>query len=84
MEMPVEVKIAALPCRGGEAFLRRLFEPLGYPMKVEAHPFDPERPDLGPSPWSPSVTLRADGRLRDLLEHLSAVIAALSEGSASG
>jgi hypothetical protein len=80
--IPVEVKIAALPCRDGEAFLRRLFEPLGHPVKVEAHSLDPERPDLGPSPYF-SVTLRATGRLRDLLEHLSVLIAALSEGSAA-
>lgn len=83
LEIPVEVKIAALPCRGGEASLRRLFEPLGYTMKAEAHPLDPERSDLGPSPYF-SVTLRAAGPLRDLLEHLCAVIAALSEGSAPG
>lgn len=81
LELPVEVKIAALPCRGGEALLRRLFEPLGSPVKVEAHPLDPERPDLGPSPYF-SVTLRAAGPLRDLLERLSAVIVALSEGRA--
>lgn len=83
LEIPVEVKIAALPCRGGETLLRRLFEPLGSPVKVEAHPLDPERPDLGPSPYF-SVTLRAAGPLRDLLERLSAVIAALSEGSVAG
>ncbi len=29
-EIPLEIRIAVLPCRGGEAFLRRLFEPLGY------------------------------------------------------
>lgn len=82
LEIPVEVKIAALPCPGGEELLRRLFAPLGGSLKAEAHPLDPERPDLGPSPYF-SVTLRGDGRLRDLLEHLSAVIVALSEGSAA-
>jgi 3' terminal RNA ribose 2'-O-methyltransferase Hen1 len=33
-EIPLEIGLAVLPCRGGEGFLRRLFEPLGY--KVEA------------------------------------------------
>src|SRR5262244_3970352 len=28
--IPLTAKISALPCRGGEGFLRRLFEPLGY------------------------------------------------------
>jgi hypothetical protein len=83
LKIPVEVKIAALPCKGGEALLRRLFEPLGSAVKVEAHPLDPERPDLGPSPYF-SVTLRAAGPLRDLLERLSAVIAALSGEIAAG
>src|SRR5690349_1973387 len=28
--IPLEAKLAVVPCRGGEALLRRLFEPLGY------------------------------------------------------
>src|SRR5689334_22977280 len=28
--IPLEARIAVLPCKGGEDFLRRLFEPLGY------------------------------------------------------
>src|SRR5262249_23590044 len=28
--LPLQVRISVLPCRGGEEFLRRLFEPLGY------------------------------------------------------
>ena len=28
--LPLTARIAALPCRGGEDILRRLFEPLGY------------------------------------------------------
>lgn len=83
LEIPVEVKIAALPCREGEEALRRLLAPLGGSLKAEVQPLDPERPDLGPSPYF-SVTLRASGRLRDLLERLSSVIGALSEGSAAG
>jgi 3' terminal RNA ribose 2'-O-methyltransferase Hen1 len=27
--LPLEARISVVPCRGGEAFLRRLFEPLG-------------------------------------------------------
>src|SRR5439155_14144884 len=29
-ELPLEAKLAVLPCRRSEEFLRRLFEPLGY------------------------------------------------------
>src|SRR5436190_17920500 len=28
--LPLEARLSVLPCRGGEGFLRRLFEPLGY------------------------------------------------------
>jgi hypothetical protein len=35
-----------LPCRGGEALLRRLFEPLGYEVEAERAP---ARPDASPS-----------------------------------
>ena len=79
LEIPVEVKIAALPCRGGEEVLQRLLASLGGSLKTEAHPLDPERPDLGRSPYF-SVTLRAAGRLRDLLEQLSAVLREVSAG----
>src|SRR6516164_4186190 len=29
-QLPLKAAISVLPCRGGEEFLRRLFEPLGY------------------------------------------------------
>jgi 3' terminal RNA ribose 2'-O-methyltransferase Hen1 len=42
--LPLSARIAILPCRGGEAFLRRLFEPLGYQVKAEHHPLDEKFP----------------------------------------
>src|SRR4029077_4836047 len=36
--LPLMARIAVLPCRGGEAFLRRLFEPLGYQVVAEHDP----------------------------------------------
>src|SRR6476646_1828214 len=38
--MPLEAKISVLPCRGGEEFLRRLFEPLGYEVIATGHDLD--------------------------------------------
>ena len=35
--IPLDVEIAAVPCRGGEGFLRSLFEPLGYEVSAERH-----------------------------------------------
>ena len=40
-------KIAVLPCRGGEAFLRKLFEPLGYEVTAESHVLDEKFPEWG-------------------------------------
>ena len=42
--------IAVLPCRGGEGFLRRLFEPLGYEVSATRHPLDETVSRLGREP----------------------------------
>src|SRR5262249_32966396 len=68
-ELPLEARIAALPCRGGEAFLRGLFEPLGYAVDATRHALDDRMPELGPSRLF-TVTLRTTRRLSDLLTHL--------------
>ncbi len=44
--LPLTARLSTLPCRGGEALLRRLFEPLGYTVTVEAHPLDAKQPLL--------------------------------------
>ena len=74
--LPLEARIAVLPCRGGEAFLRRLFEPLGYDVGAEQHALDAKFPDWGESSYS-TVTLSGRQRLRDLLTHLYVLIPVL-------
>jgi 3' terminal RNA ribose 2'-O-methyltransferase Hen1 len=74
--LPLEAHLPALPCRGGESFVRELFEPLGYQVEVEGHPLDPRWPDWGESPYF-SVTLRATIRLKDLLGHLYVLVPVL-------
>jgi len=76
--IPLEAKVAALPCRGGEVFLRRLFEPLGYRVTAEPHLLDPANPDWGPSRYF-TVTLAAVCRLSDLLTHLYVLIPVLDD-----
>ena len=49
--LPLVARLAAVPCRGGEALLRRLFEPLGYGVVSERYPLDPALAELGPSPY---------------------------------
>src|SRR5690606_39158590 len=34
-EIPLEMAIYSVACRGGEGMLRRLFEPLGYEVEAE-------------------------------------------------
>ncbi|HEX6751486.1 MAG TPA: 3' terminal RNA ribose 2'-O-methyltransferase Hen1 [Longimicrobium sp.] len=74
--IPLVARIAVLPCRGGEAFLRRLFEPLGYEVSAEALPLDPAQPEWGASRYF-SVTLRAEKRLAEMLTHLYVLIPVL-------
>lgn len=76
--LPFEVSIPALPARGGEAMLRRLFEPLGYAVAATAHPLDDRFEAWGESPYY-SVTLSAAVRLKDLLSHLYVLIPVLDD-----
>jgi 3' terminal RNA ribose 2'-O-methyltransferase Hen1 len=76
--LPLEARLAALPCRGGELFLRRLFEPLGYEVDAVRHPLDEQMPSLGPSRIF-TVTLRATRLLSEMLTHLYVLIPVLDD-----
>jgi 3' terminal RNA ribose 2'-O-methyltransferase Hen1 len=74
--IPLEARLSALPSRGGEEMVRRLFEPLGYEVETVAHELDPEMPDWGDSRYL-TLTLRSETRLRDLLRHLYVLVPVL-------
>lgn len=74
--IPLVARIAVLPVRGGDALVRRLFEPLGYDVTTEAYPLDPRHPEWGDSRYL-AVTLSATRRLCDLLTHLYVLIPVL-------
>lgn len=76
--LPLEARIAVLPCRGGEAFLRRLFEPLGYEVTAQRHPLEEAFPEWGESRYH-TVALRATCRLKDLLTHLYVLVPVLDD-----
>ena len=76
--LPLEARIAAVPCRGGEGFLRALFEPLGYEVEANRHELDESMPALGPSRLF-TVTLRSTRRLSELLTHLYVLIPVLDD-----
>jgi 3' terminal RNA ribose 2'-O-methyltransferase Hen1 len=72
-------KLAVVPCRrGGEAFLRKLFEPLGYAVTATRHPLDAKFAEWGEGPYF-TVELRATLRLADLLSHLYVLIPVLDD-----
>ena len=76
--LPLEARIAVLPCRGGENLLRRLFEPLAYEVTALRHPLDTKFPEWGESPYF-TVALKASVRLSDLLTHLYVLIPVLDD-----
>jgi 3' terminal RNA ribose 2'-O-methyltransferase Hen1 len=67
-----------VPCRGGEAVLRRLFEPLGYDVQASAIPLDPSFPAWGDSRYL-SVRLHGVKKVKDLLEHLYVLLPVLDD-----
>lgn len=74
--IPLQAKLAVLPCRGGEKLLRELFEPLCYEINLTQHPLNASIPDWGDSAYF-TVTLSGQKRLRDLLRHLYVLIPVL-------
>jgi 3' terminal RNA ribose 2'-O-methyltransferase Hen1 len=76
--LPLVAKVAALPCRGGERFLRSLFEPLGYAVTATRFPLDERFPAWGDSPYF-NVELSAERRLSELLTHLYVLIPVLDD-----
>ncbi len=74
--LPFVARIAAVPCRGGEGFLRKLFEPLGYAIATKHHPLDELFPAWGEGPYY-TVELAATCRLHELLSHLYVLIPVL-------
>ena len=77
-ELPLEARLSVLPCRGGEAFLRRLFEPLGYEVRAEQHALDEKNADWGPSRYF-TVTIAGTKRLCELLTHLYVLVPVLDD-----
>jgi 3' terminal RNA ribose 2'-O-methyltransferase Hen1 len=71
--VPLSARIDVLPVRGGERFLQRVFDPLGYVVEAARCPLDEQFPEWGESPYF-SVTIRKTTTLADLLAHLYVLI----------
>lgn len=76
--IPLVARIPVLPSRGREGFLRGLFEPLGYQVRVERLALDEAFPDWGNSSYF-DVELTHTIKLCDLLSHLHVMIPVLDD-----
>ncbi|MFK0119013.1 3' terminal RNA ribose 2'-O-methyltransferase Hen1 [Streptomyces sp. NPDC090994] len=77
--LPLRVEIPALPARGGPGLVRRLFEPLGWTVTVEAVPLDTAFPEWGDSRYV-RLTLAADSlTLSAALRHLYVLLPVLDD-----
>lgn len=76
--LPLSVSIAAVPCRGGEPILRRLFEPLGYAVSAQSLALDEKFPEWGESRYF-RVEISGTVTLRSLLAHLYVLLPVLDD-----
>lgn len=71
--LPLEATIEVLPVKGGDGFLRCVFEPLGYDVEAQQHVLDENFPEWGDSPYF-SMKLSGNVTLSELLNHLYVLI----------
>ncbi len=76
--MSLRADLPAVPARGGAPIVQQLFEPLGYDVEVEPVPLDPRWPEWGAGRHV-SLTLKANVRLADLLNHLYVLLPVLDD-----
>ena len=74
--IPLVAKISVLPCSNGENFLRELFEPLGYKVRLQNYPLDETFADWGASKYF-TVELTNTLPLSLLLSHLYVLVPVL-------
>jgi 3' terminal RNA ribose 2'-O-methyltransferase Hen1 len=77
--IPLTARIDVLPVRGGEGFLRNIFEPLGYVVEANRCLLDEQFPEWGESSYF-AVTIQKTTTLADLLTHLYVLIPVFDNG----
>ncbi|PCH99342.1 MAG: 3' terminal RNA ribose 2'-O-methyltransferase Hen1 [Bacteroidetes bacterium] len=76
-KLPLQVKLAVLPApKGGEILIRKLFEPLGYKVKLQRHILDDSFKDWGDSKYF-TLELSHTITIKELLSHLYILIPAI-------
>ncbi len=74
--IPLEARLVSVRCRGGEALVRRLFEPPGYEVGIEQQPLDAQFSEWGQGPYF-ALSLAKTTRVQDLLTHLYVLVPAM-------
>ncbi len=77
-QLPLELRLPAVPCRGGAELARRLFGPLGWQVDAVPIPLDPELPQWGDSCYV-DLTLTGAQRLADALNHVYVLLPVLDD-----
>jgi 3' terminal RNA ribose 2'-O-methyltransferase Hen1 len=76
--LPLEAWMPAVPARGGQELVRRVFEPLGYEVQATPLELDPASPEWGHGRHV-ELRLRGEVRLADLLNHLYVLLPVLDD-----
>ena len=90
--IPLTARLDVLPVRGGERFLRAVFEPLGYAVEVTRRPLDPRFPQIVLRPESgeernahgDADRVRAGGRAGHAGERRPAGVGGQADGGKRG
>jgi len=77
-ELPLEIRIPAVPCRGSVDLLRRFFEPLGWQVAETTSLLDETFPSWGDSRYL-DVTLNGTMRLAEALNHIYVLLPVLDD-----
>ncbi|MDJ0691192.1 MAG: 3' terminal RNA ribose 2'-O-methyltransferase Hen1 [Xenococcaceae cyanobacterium MO_188.B32] len=76
-QIPLEAKISVLSApKGGETLIHKMFEPLGYQVKLQRHILDEQFTDWGDSKYF-TLELSQTITIKELLSHLYVLIPAL-------
>ncbi len=77
--LPLRIEVPSLPARGGPELVRRLFQPLGWSVTVEAVPLDVRFPEWGDSRYV-RLALESDTlTLAEALRHLYVLLPVLDD-----
>ena len=74
--IPLEIRIPALRCRGGQDLAHSVFEPLGWTTTAQSQPLQPD--EWGASPYL-DLRLTGEVRLADALNHLYVLLPVLDD-----